>query len=429
MVRKNDAWSLLRPVPAQLAQEIAQQYPTSIMRILVAHNRYKYAGGEDTVMRAEVEMLSSAGHEVEVFEVDNQVIQGIGAKIVAAGSLFHSQRSYQKMAESIRTFRPDILHIHNWFPLLSPAVISAATEAGVPVVQTLHNFRMLCANAILFRGGKVCHDCLGKALPLGGITHGCYSASRVGSALVTAAFSYHRLANTWSNVSIFIALSEFQRGLLIRGGLNPAQIVVKPNFVRDTSEAGTGSGGYALFVGRLTPEKGIRTVLEAWKQNSVPVPLKIMGDGPLIDEVREKTAGLSQVEYLGQRSSEEVYAAMANAAFLIFSSEWYEPFALTIVEAFSRGTPVLAADLESISELVKDGKTGLCFTPGDAADLAAKATSMIANGAVYRTMRRQCRRIYEERYTEKINYRLLMNIYKRAIASIHVEPRDYRIEI
>lgn len=398
------------------------------MRIVVAHNRYKFAGGEDTVMRAEVDMLRSAGHEVELFEVDNKVIQGTGAKIVAAASLFHSHRSRRKMEGSIRTFQPDILHIHNWFPLLSPSVISVAAEAGVPVVQTLHNFRMLCANAILFRDGKVCHDCLGKALPLGGVAHGCYSESRVGSALVTAAFSYHRFAHTWNGVSTFIALSEFQRGLLIRGGLKPEQIVVKPNFVKETGEAGSGSGGYALFVGRLTPEKGIRTALKAWEQNKVRMPLKIMGDGPLVNEVRERTDRLPHVEYLGQQSAAEVYAAMANATFLIFSSEWYEPFALTIVEAFSRGTPVLAADLESIAELVKHGHTGLCFTPGDADDLAAKASLMIADTAGYQKMRLQCRRVYEERYTEKINYRLLMNIYNRAMASTYDGSRDHWID-
>ena len=387
------------------------------MRILVAHNHYKYAGGEDSAMRAEVAMLRDAGHEVELFEVDNQIIQGTAAKIFASGSLFYSYSSSRKMSELMHAFRPDIVHIHNWFPLLSPSVIAVAAEAGIPVVQTLHNFRMLCANAILYRDGKVCRDCLGKTIPLTPAMHGCYSASRAGSAVVAAAFAYHRFAGTWQGIATFIALSEFQRDLLVEGGMDSTQIVVKPNFVKDAGAPGDGTGGYALFVGRLTPEKGIRTVLRAWAKNNPPIPLKIMGAGPLVDEVIEVSASVRGVEYLGQRSASEVYAAMATAKFLIFPSEWYEPFALTIVEAFSHGTPVLAADLESISELVKDGQTGVRFIPGDADDLAAKVRQMLADDGNYRSMRRRCRQIYEERYTDKINYNLLTDIYRRAIVA------------
>jgi glycosyltransferase involved in cell wall biosynthesis len=236
---------------------------------------------------------------------------------------------------------------------------------------------------------------------------------------VSAAFSYHRIMHTWDSVSTFIAVSEFQRELLIRGGVNAGQITVKPNFVKNTGEPGNGSGGYALFAGRLTPEKGIRTVLKAWEGNAVPIPLRILGDGPLADEVREKAAVLPKVEYFGQRPAPEVYAAMGDARFVIFSSEWYEPFALSIVEAFSQGTPVLAADLASVTEMVKDGQTGLRFTPGDADDLAAKASSLLADTASYRDMRRNCRNLYEERYTDTINYKLLMDIYRKACASAH----------
>jgi glycosyltransferase involved in cell wall biosynthesis len=387
------------------------------MRIAVAHNRYKYAGGEDTVRRAEIEMLRDAGHEVFLFEVDNSVIQNTADKIVAAASLFHSHRSSVQMADFLRKTRPDILHIHNWFPLLSPAVISVAKAAGVPVVQTLHNFRMLCCNALLYRDGKICHQCVGKSLPLSGALHGCYSQSRLGSALVTAAFSYHRFANTWDGVSKFIALTEFHRSMLAQGGIDPARIMVKPNFVKDSGMVGEGNGGYALFVGRLIPEKGIRTVLQAWEQHAVPIPLRIMGDGPLADEVRSRAARLKSVEYLGQRSPAEIYAALDGARFLIFSSECYDPFSLTIVEAYSRGTPVLGTDIESTADLVQPGRTGLRFIPGDARDLAAKAALLISGTEDYPSLRQRCRSFYEERYTDKINYRLLLDIYSRAFVS------------
>lgn len=391
-----------------------------MMRILVAHNRYKYAGGEDSVMRSEVEMLRSAGHQIALLEADNQAIDGTLVKIAAAGSLFHSSSSNRRMAELLRTFKPDVVHLHNWFPLLSPSMIGVARAAGVPVVQTLHNFRMVCCNGVLYRDGRICHDCVGKAFPLGGMAHACYARSRVGSALVSTAFSYHRLAHTWDGVSLFIALSEFQRSLLIQGGLDAARIVVKPNFVRDTGEAGRGRGGYALFAGRLTPEKGIRTVLKAWTEHHVGVPLKIMGDGPLADEVRAVAMRLPEVQYVGQQDVPEVHAAMADARFVICASECHEAFGLTVVEAFSRGTPVLAADVEPIAELVKTGQTGLRYAPGDAADLAAKASSLSVDSPAYRQMRQRCRSFYEERYTDAINYRLLMGIYERVCAGVAI---------
>jgi glycosyltransferase involved in cell wall biosynthesis len=223
--------------------------------------------------------------------------------------------------------------------------------------------------------------------------------------------------HTWDDVSTFIAVSAFQRELLIRGGLKTAQIVVKQNFVGDADKPGNGSGEYALFVGRLTPEKGIRTVLTAWERSNPAIPLKIIGDGPLASEVSRRAACLSQAEFLGRRSAHEVRAAMAHARFLIFSSESYEPCAMTLLEALSQGTPVLAANLESIAEFVKDGETGLCFTPGDAEDLAAKAALIGADVSKYNAMRQECRRTYEERYTEELNYKMLTDIYAAAIES------------
>jgi glycosyltransferase involved in cell wall biosynthesis len=391
------------------------------MRILIAHNRYKYAGGEDTAMRSEAEMLLAAGHTVEMLVVDNAEIQTQSDKIIAAASLFHSQRSNRRMRELLRTFRPDVLHIHNWFPLLSPSVIAVARDAGVPVVQTLHNFRMLCANGVLFRDGKICHECVNRVLPMAGLRHGCYTGSRIGTSLISAAFAYHRLAHTWDGVSTFIAVSEFQRELLIEGGLNAAQIAVKPNFVRDTHVVGDGRGGYALFVGRLTPEKGIRTVLKVWEEKKPGLPLKILGTGPLSDEVRERAVRMPGVEYIGHQSAAEVYAAMAAARFLIFASEWYEPFALTIVEAFSQGTPVIAAHLGANAALVEDGRTGMRFIPGDADDLAAKIRLFLANTSDYRAMRLHCRKVYEDRYTDKVNLKLLTDIYTTAIRANRAE--------
>ena len=370
-------------------------------------------------MRSEVEMLRSAGHNVELFEADNQTIDGFVAKVAAAGSLFRSSSSNRKMTDLARKFRPDLLHIHNWFPQISPSIIAVAHETGIPIVQTLHNFRMICASGVMYRDGKMCDDCLGKAVPLDAAIHRCYGGSRIGSALVSAAFSYHRLAHTWDAVSSFIALSEYHRQLLIQSGLKASRITVKPNFVKDTGEVGSGKSGYALFVGRLMPEKGIRTVLKAWDISAVSLPLWIMGDGPLADEVRARAMTRSNVEYFGHQSTSDVFAAMANARFLICASECAEAFGLTIVESFSRGTPVLAAYSDSVAELVDNGKTGLYFAAGDARDLAEKAAQLTSDISNYREMRVQCRSAYEQRFTDKINYKLLIEIYRRACQKAH----------
>jgi glycosyltransferase involved in cell wall biosynthesis len=395
------------------------------LRVLVAHNRYRFRGGEDSVVQNEMEMLRTRGHEVMMLEADNRTIEGPLTRIAAAGSAFHSARSKRRMESMLLEFRPDLVHVHNWFPLLSPSVITAAAARGVPVVQTLHNFRMVCAGANLFRKGSICCDCVGKHLPLAPVFHGCYAGSRLGSAAVAGAFTWHRFAHTWDAVSLFITLTRFQRDLLVEGGLDASRTLIKPNFVRASGGdmVGKGRGGFALFVGRLVPEKGIRTVLRAWEDNLRLPLLKIMGDGPLANEVRARALRLPRVEYLGQQPRSAVAEAMGDARALIFASEGYEAFPLAILESFAAGTPVIAADLPSLAELVHRGETGLHFVPGDALDLAAKVSSICAEAQTYQAMRRRCRAIYEQRYTETINYGLLMNAYSRAGAPATAQPR------
>jgi glycosyltransferase involved in cell wall biosynthesis len=384
------------------------------MRVLVAHNRYRFSGGEDSVVRNEAEMLRAAGHEIAMLEADNRTIDGPLATIAAAGSAFHSTHSQKRAEALLREFRPDVVHVHNWFPLLSPSIITAAAQHGTPVVQTLHNFRMVCAGASLFRDGRICCECVGKALPLAPVFHGCYAGSRAGSLVVTAAFAHHRWARTWDGVSVFIVLSKFQRELLVRGGLDPEKAVVKPNFVRAGAAPGKGRGGFAVFAGRLVAEKGIRTVLRAWEQNAQLPRLKIMGDGPLANEVRGRAMALTHVEYLGQQPRSAVAEAMGDACALVFASQAYEAFPLAILESLAAGTPVIAANLPSVAELVREGETGLLFAPGDAGDLSAKVSAIMAGTPAYGAMRQRCRAVYQQRYTELINYRLLMDIYRRA---------------
>jgi glycosyltransferase involved in cell wall biosynthesis len=316
----------------------------------------------------------------------------------------------------INEFGPDIVHIHNWFPLLSPSIIWEADAEGIPVVQTLHNYRMLCANALLYRNGAVCTDCLGKSLPIDGIVHSCYRDSRAGSAIVTAAYAFHRLIRTWDRVKLFIAVSDFEREILVRGGLPASKVVVKPHFVGLAPwNTEIHKDDVALYVGRLSPEKGIRTLLSAWNSGKIQLRLKIIGDGPLADEVSSCAASNQRVEYLGLRPLGDVYREMAKAKLLVWPSECYETFGRTVVEAFSQGTPVLASDIGCVRELVEEGATGYLFPPGNVDALVA-GTLRFSAGSAYERMRANCRNLFLSRFTSEINYSLLTNIYARAIA-------------
>jgi glycosyltransferase involved in cell wall biosynthesis len=386
------------------------------MRILVAHNRYQFSGGEDVVVHDEIEMLQHYGHSVELLEQDNDAIHGFCGKLIAATSVFYSARSRKRMKDVIHDFCPDVVHIHNWFPMLSPSIIMEADASRIPIVQTLHNYRMLCANAQLYRDGVICTDCLGKSLPLDGVIHGCYRGSRTGSAIVTAAYAFHRLVHTWDRVDLFIAVSGFEREILRSGGLPAERMAVKPNFVGSNNwEAERKIEEAALFVGRLSPGKGIRTLLSAWNTGRIPLRLKIIGDGPMADEIRSFAAGNTDVEYQGQQSLDAVYREMAKAKFLVFPSELFETFGRTVVEAYSQGTPVLVSDLGGMQELVEEGVTGFCFPPGNIDALIA-GTLRFPTGEDYERMRTNCRNLFLRKFTPEINYAQLMEIYARAIA-------------
>jgi glycosyltransferase involved in cell wall biosynthesis len=385
------------------------------MKILVAHNRYQFAGGEDAVVGDETALLREHGHSVELLEEDNDSIQGLRGALLAAASITYSAGSRNRIRQRIGEFKPEILHIHNWFPRLSPSIILEAAAQGVPVIQTLHNYRMVCANALLFRNGAICTDCLGRPLPIGGALHGCYRGSRAGSAVVTAAYAFHRLFHTWEKVDLFIAVSEFQRSLLLRGGMAAEKIVVKPNFVHDPGMEPRGEReDFALYAGRLFEEKGIRTLLAAWKTGKIPLRLRIYGDGPLAGEVISCAKENSLIEYRGRQPTETIYEEMARARFLVFPSESYETFGKTVIEAYSHGTPVLAADLGNLQELVEAGATGCRFQPGDADSLVTEALRF-PRGDLYQQMSRRCRDTYAARYSAGSNYQALMEIYAHAL--------------
>jgi glycosyltransferase involved in cell wall biosynthesis len=257
-------------------------------------------------------------------------------------------------------------------------VYYAADAERVAVVQTLHNYRLLCPSAVCFRDGHVCTDCLGKPVAWPAIRHACYRGSRSATAAVVTMLSVHRLLGTWhQKTSVYIVLTELARRLFMRAGLPADKLVLKPNFVEPDPGLGTGGGGYAIFVGRLSSEKGITVLLDAWRRIGGRIPLRIVGDGPLSSLVAEAAVRIPGVTWLGRQTREEIASLVGDAACLVFPSECYETFGRVIVEAFAGGTPVLAADHGAGGELVSDGITGLLFRHGDAHDLADKVIQLM----------------------------------------------------
>jgi len=386
------------------------------MRILFAHNRYQHLGGEDLAAEVEMKLVERHGHSVDRFEVDNADIVGLAGKAKAAFGTVYSLASKNRLAEKIALFRPDVVHVFNFFPLLSPSIHYACRQASVPVVQKLSNFRLICPGAMMTRDGRICNDCVGKTIPWPGVLHACYRGSRAGSAVVAGMLTTHRLLRTWENVvDAYIARTNFSRDKLVEGGLPANRIAIVPSFAPDPGSSGDGRGRFALFAGRLSPEKGIHTLLSAWDRlNGSSLPLKVAGDGPLRNEVMRRGAR-GRVEYLGAVSRQAVQALLREAAFLVFPSDCYENFPLVIVEAFASGVPVVASGIGAMAEVIEDGRTGIHFSPGDPEDLAANVEWMAGHPTEMARMKCEARAEYLSKYTPERNYELLMGIYDRAI--------------
>lgn len=383
-------------------------------KILLVHNYYQQRGGEDESFVAETELLRSHGHDVLTYTAHNDAVSEMGSLQLAADLLWN-RSVYKDLRALIRRERPALIHCNNTFPLLSPSVYYAARAEGLPVVQNLRNYRLYCSNGLFFRDGHVCEDCLGKLAPWSGVKHACYRDSRTASAAVAAMLAAHRAAGTWaSKVDVYVTLTQFAKEKFVEAGMSGENIVVKPNFLSPVPEVGTGTGGYALFVGRLSPEKGLGTLLAAWKRLGGGLGLKIVGDGPSAPAVAEAAAELEGVEWLGRQPLDRVYELMGEAHLLIFPSEWYETFGRVAMEAFAKGTPVIAADIGAIAELVEHGRTGLHFRPGDADDLARQVGWALAHPEAWAAMRLEARDRFETSFTAARNYELLMGIYALA---------------
>jgi glycosyltransferase involved in cell wall biosynthesis len=392
------------------------------MVILFIHNYYQQPGGEDAGVRQERDLLAAAGHRVVEYARHSSEIElnGLGSRIRLGAAALWSKRTYRDLRSLVAKDRPDVAYIHNIVPLISPSAYYACAEASVPVVQTLHNYRLLCPAGSFLRQGRVCEECVEHTL-FRSVWHRCYKDSGSAAATIALMLATQRALGTWKEkVDCYIARTNFAREKFIQGGLPADRIVVKPCFVHPDPRPRLDSGDAVLFVGRLSAEKGLRTLIAAWENLKGRVPLRIAGDGPLQAEMETqiKQRAIAGVAMLGRLSNAETLAEMKRARFIVFPSEWYEGLPLTIAEAFACGVPVVASRIGSMIDLVEDWRTGIHFTPGDPEDLAAKVEWAWTHPEATERMGLNARAEYEAKYTAERNFEMLTEINRRVIRAV-----------
>jgi glycosyltransferase involved in cell wall biosynthesis len=380
-----------------------------VHKILIAHNAYQQRGGEDSVVESEIALLRARGHTVVEYRRSNDDLKNMG-RLGAATQTLWSRQTKAELAALFAAEKPDVLHVHNTFPLISPSLYWAAAEAHVPVVQTLHNYRLLCPQAMLLREGSVCEDCVGK-VPWRAAVRACYRESTLQSAVLSGMLTLHRGLGTYQKkIGRYIALTDFGRQKFIDGGLPAERIRVKPNFVESPAENANSEREGFLFVGRLSAEKGIDVLAQALK--SAPNLLcEVIGAGP--DEAC--LTQLSGVTLSGWQQGDYILSRMQATRALVMPSICFEGFPRTLAEAFAAGLPVIASRLGAMATSIDHGRTGLLFEPGNPTDLAEKLRWAQENPEAMATMGRAARAEYEARYTPEKNYELLMDIYAEAI--------------
>jgi len=396
------------------------------MKVLLVHNRYRTSApsGEDIAVRNEQRMLEKRGVEVTTFDRCNDDIDDSTplARAAAAANTIWSRRSRSDLRSLLDRIRPDVVHVHNTFSVLSPSIYGVCRAAAVPVVQTLHNFRFFCPGALFLREGRPCEDCVDRSL-LQAVRHRCYRNSIAATATLAAMLQLHRTIGTYTGgIDRYVALTQFARAKMLKGGILERKLSVKPNFLPDPPAAGGGGGGYAIFVGRLLEGKGADTLLQAWRL--LPgVRLKIVGDGALRPrlEAIARRDGLN-VEFTGRLERSAVLEAVSRAELMVVPSTWYEGFPMVVAESFACGTPVVASRIGSLAELVQNGVTGRHFTPGDAPALALAVQHLLADGGGLRRMRHASRAYFEAHLTEDRNYEQLMSIYREAVGRDSANP-------
>ncbi|MCV2458666.1 glycosyltransferase [Streptomyces sp. ICN988] len=400
------------------------------MHVLVVHNRYNSAqpSGENNVVDQEVALLRGAGHRVGVFERRSDDIAGrsLPGKVAVPLLVPWNPAVRRELAARLRAERPDVVHVHNVFPLLSPSVLAACADAGVPAVATLHNYTQVCPPGTLQREGRSCTECVGAAAPLPAVRHGCYRNSRLATVPLAVGLSVNR-RRWWSGVERFFCISAAQRDVLVAAGMPAERLAVKHNFVPDPDARRSGTGEHVLYLGRLAEAKGVRLLMAAWDEVSagggVGVPLVIAGTGPLEREVTAWAAGRDDVRYVGLYGPEQCRRAVARSVAVVAPSTWLEAFGLVVVEAMAAGVPTVAAGHGAFVELVEDGVTGLLHRPGETASLAACLRRITAEPDRNRRMGLAARRRYEQGFSPAVGLERLVEGYRAAIAGRSAKAR------
>lgn len=382
------------------------------MKILTIHNKHLISGGEEQSHTSEVNLLLNKGNIVHEFIIDNKNIEKLG-KLRTGFRAIWSIESHDHVEFLVKNNNYDLVLIQNFFPLLSPSVFYPAKKYNIPNIFFVRNYRLSCLNGLFLRQNRVCEDCLGKAIPWPGVLHKCYQSSTLGSLSVATMLITHRLLNTWNQkVDCYVTLTNFTKNKLIEAGFSETQIYVRPNFLDRDPEVGKERRDGFLFVGRLSEEKGIDTLLDCWKTlNSQR--LIIIGNGPKYDQVMDAENSSTSITVLGPLSQEQVFGNLKKSVALIMPSTFYETFGRTIIEAFATGTPVIASNHGAMAEIIQDGKTGLLFTAGDWSDLAIKVRWASEHPAEMAEMGKNARAEFEARYTADKAYDSLMDIYEQ----------------
>ncbi len=391
------------------------------MKILLVHNFYREPGGEDVVFSQERSLLERMGHQVLTYTRSNEETVGapLSERLRLLRTIVSAPDSRNDVARLLQAERPDVVHIHNTFMMISPSIYQACSDARIPTVQTLHNYRLLCPATTLYRSGTVCEECVDHGLTRS-VRYGCYRESRATTASVAVMLKVHRVQGTWSKqVNAFIALTDFAKQKFSENGLPAQRIHVKPNFIDPDPGEHNKPRNHVLFAGRLTEEKGVATLLAAWSKLALPTKLIIAGDGPARPALEQtaRSEGLNHVEFLGRCSRDRIRDLMETAHFLVIPSLWYEGFPMVLVESFACSTPVIGSRLGAMQEIIRDGDTGLHFRVGNAGDLTHKLTWALEHLPEMKTMGEQARLAYLEKYSASSNYDALMRIYSNAIAT------------
>jgi glycosyltransferase involved in cell wall biosynthesis len=361
--------------------------------------------------------VKAHGHSVLALEQKNS--RSTSLSLALYGSLAAwNPLSYTTLRRLFLEFRPNVVHVHNVVPKLTPAVYHAAQAAGSVVVQTLHNYRLICPSGILYRNGQVCEACLGLTIKWPSITNSCYRGSAAQSAAISTMLTVNSAIGTYRNaIDLYIAPTGFVKRKHVEAGFPEDKIIVKPHFLMTAPCVGAGEGDFALYVGRLSEEKGLRVLLRTWRDYDIPIKLRIVGDGPLRNEVKALAADNGRVIYDGALDWDRAQRAMASAKILVVPSLWYETFGLVVMEALSVGTPVIASAIGALSEMVHEGNGGTLFEPGNPEALAKALKAVLDDATGLKERRKRARRFFESHYSSESNYEQMMHAYEQALAA------------